>query len=220
MTCCVCQQPFDRLKKIVLSNHKKGRERIYCSNKCQALAKSLEGRTVVQCAECFLSFSKMNSQIRCGSNNFCSKSCSAAYNNTHRVRKDRRPDFLCINCGIVKKSSHKNQKFCGVSCQHDHRAKERYKELEDGANLTHKICRSYWLSKNRTCSCCGLSEWNGLDIPLELDHINGDGTDNTLENTRLLCPNCHAQTDNYKSKNANNPLGKEFRKLRYSKNLK
>lgn len=44
---------------------------------------------------------------------------------------------------------------------------------------------------------CGLSEWYGKPIPLELHHINGDHNDNRLENLQMLCPNCHALTDTY-----------------------
>lgn len=47
------------------------------------------------------------------------------------------------------------------------------------------------------CNMCHNFEWNGKPIPLELDHINGDNQDNRLENLRLLCPNCHAQTTTY-----------------------
>lgn len=47
------------------------------------------------------------------------------------------------------------------------------------------------------CSKCLLKEWNGLSIPLDLDHINGIPTDHRLENIRLLCRNCHAQTSNF-----------------------
>jgi len=53
----------------------------------------------------------------------------------------------------------------------------------------------------KECSSCHLSEWLGKDIPLELDHINGDHNDNSLDNIRLLCPNCHALTDTYRGKN-------------------
>lgn len=51
------------------------------------------------------------------------------------------------------------------------------------------------------CYICNLDEWMGKQIPLELDHINGDHDDNRLENLRIICPNCHAQTDTYRAKN-------------------
>jgi 5-methylcytosine-specific restriction endonuclease McrA len=54
------------------------------------------------------------------------------------------------------------------------------------------------------CSICNLSEWMGKSIPLELDHINGNHDDNSLENLRIICPNCHAQTDTYRAKNKRN----------------
>jgi len=47
------------------------------------------------------------------------------------------------------------------------------------------------------CECCGRKTWNGKPIPLSLHHIDGDKTNNTSENIQILCPNCHAQTDNY-----------------------
>lgn len=51
------------------------------------------------------------------------------------------------------------------------------------------------------CSkCCG-TVWQGEPIPLELDHINGVNDDHRIDNLRLLCPNCHAQTSTYCGKN-------------------
>ena len=52
------------------------------------------------------------------------------------------------------------------------------------------------------CEQCGIRTWNGRPLTLQLDHINGDRRDNRLENLRLLCPNCHAQTDTYCGRNA------------------
>ena len=54
--------------------------------------------------------------------------------------------------------------------------------------------------KEKKCECCGSIKWNGREIPLELHHINGNRTDNRLENLQVLCPNCHALTDNYRGK--------------------
>ncbi len=52
------------------------------------------------------------------------------------------------------------------------------------------------------CEQCNLGNiWNNKEIILQIDHINGDGTDNRIENLRFLCPNCHSQTDNFCSKN-------------------
>lgn len=65
--------------------------------------------------------------------------------------------------------------------------------------------RKNWListgQKKHICEECGLSIWNTKPIPIELHHVDGDSTNNEISNLKILCPNCHAQTENYKSKN-------------------
>ena len=55
--------------------------------------------------------------------------------------------------------------------------------------------------KERKCECCGNSEWMEKPIALELHHVNGIKDDLRIENLQILCPNCHAFTDNYRGKN-------------------
>ena len=52
--------------------------------------------------------------------------------------------------------------------------------------------------KEHKCEVCNNVNWNGKLIPIELHHINGNRYDHTLFNLQIICPNCHAQTDNYK----------------------
>lgn len=51
------------------------------------------------------------------------------------------------------------------------------------------------------CSKCELIEWNSEPLIMELDHIDGNRTNHSLDNLRLLCPNCHSQTDTFRGKN-------------------
>jgi hypothetical protein len=63
--------------------------------------------------------------------------------------------------------------------------------------------------KEYKCERCKRTEWEGVLIPLELHHINGIKTDNRIDNLQLLCPNCHALTDNYRGKNIGMSASKE-----------
>ena len=55
--------------------------------------------------------------------------------------------------------------------------------------------------KEYKCEKCGLSKWSGEDIVLELHHKNGNLSDNHFDNLEVLCPNCHSQTENFRTKN-------------------
>ena len=51
--------------------------------------------------------------------------------------------------------------------------------------------------KEEKCECCGLTEWMGKKIPLELHHVNFNHNDNRLENLQILCSNCHGIAHDY-----------------------
>lgn len=65
-----------------------------------------------------------------------------------------------------------------------------------GAVLRYNILPVY------VCSKCNIEPmWDGEELMLEIDHINGVNNDNRIENLRWLCPNCHSQTSTFKGKN-------------------
>lgn len=58
--------------------------------------------------------------------------------------------------------------------------------------------------KENKCEICGINTWNSKPIELELHHKDGVRTNHSLDNLNLLCPNCHSQTETFRSKNNKN----------------
>ena len=75
-------------------------------------------------------------------------------------------------------------------------------QLKDYTDYTRASRIKPHLIKKRghLCECCGNSQWLGATIVLELHHIDGDRTNNSSDNLQLLCPNCHATTDNWRNR--------------------
>jgi hypothetical protein len=139
---------------------------------------------------------------------FCSRSCNVSTSN-QGVRRHGKAPASCIVCENKCKNS--IAKFCSHKCNQDFKLQERINSGTFSAQTGKR-----WLLKTQghQCSCCKNTSWNNQPIPIELEHIDGNSSNNDLENLCLLCPNCHAQTPTYKSKNKGN--GRAYRRQRYA----
>lgn len=75
------------------------------------------------------------------------------------------------------------------------------KSYTNTSNLKNRLIKEGYLAN--TCANCNIINWCNQELSLHLDHIDGDNTNNKLDNLRLLCPNCHSLTDTYCGKNKN-----------------
>lgn len=98
--------------------------------------------------------------------------------------------FTGKNWNVNPKNPIYKEKYKPNLCEHSSLRSAYVKELVYRLGL-----------KENKCEKCGLSEWQGEPLVCELHHINGDSTDNRIENLIILCPNCHSQTENFRSRN-------------------
>ena len=119
--------------------------------------------------------------------------------------------FSCKNCSVEKpKGKNTFGMYCSNQCQQDY---------QNTAKVTKWLAEGNWVTKNKQltpwikryvrerdgcCVSCGIAEWNGSPITLDVDHIDGIWYNNNVDNLRSLCPNCHSQTSTYKNKNIGN----------------
>ena len=75
----------------------------------------------------------------------------------------------------------------------------QFKDYSDYKN-NDSIKKHLIIKKGHKCENCNLAEWLSKPIPLELDHIDGDNLNNEFNNLKLLCPNCHSLTPNWRGK--------------------
>lgn len=96
----------------------------------------------------------------------------------------------------------------GKGTSKPHKEGKQKFRLEDILNGNHPGYSSHKLRlrlfeegiKQDVCEECGISDWNGRPLTKHLEHIDGDHNNNRIENLRILCPNCHQQTDTFGSK--------------------
>ena len=164
----------------------------------------------IKCGECGIKFIDFLYKGR----KFCSQSCNAKFNNRNRYGLSTKiENDSCMFCNIKTD----NTKYCSRDCQTKYERNLIFEKIENGdISLYEKNYKKYLIYKyGEKCMECGWCEVNKKTgkIPVQMEHIDGHSTNNSLNNLKLLCPNCHSLTPTYGSLNKGNG-----RKKRYNNN--
>lgn len=211
--CPVCSVSFLPKTKVVK----------YCSTTCQHQSMR-RTKPVVNTIErlcvnpsCDLIFTV---KVKSDKKKYCSHSCAAQVNNVKFPKRENISN-ACKKCGVKVKSG---RSFCDLHVASLNQDRKNAKiqawlsgEWNGSQANNEKMSRTlqkFLLEQaDYKCSACGFNTPHPVDgsSVLEIDHINGDGTDHSPSNLRVLCPNCHALTPTYRGRN----LGKGKRTVHY-----
>jgi DNA-directed RNA polymerase subunit RPC12/RpoP len=135
----------------------------------------------------------------------CSRNCS---NRMFVRRKTNRPKtFSCIVCDkiVATRGGKTYNKYCSYTCARIGIKNTTEKRFENGEiNQRHTLRKLLANKRGYKCNHCNISVWNKKPITLQVNHIDGNCTNNLPSNLELICPNCHSQTDTFGAKNKGN----------------
>ena len=150
----------------------------------------------------------------------CSRACSNTYFRSgkdagnYKHGQTQNPGIVCLQCG--KQIKHK-RKYCDRKCQALHFRTIKIADiLRRGEYPKHQgNAKKYaLLILGHKCSICNRTEWDGVKIPLVLDHIDGKPDNWKVSNIRLVCGNCNMLLPTFAGKNKGNG-GRPYRNKRY-----
>lgn len=139
---------------------------------------------------------------------FCSHSCAQTFNNKGKCRNPKTSiELICAFCHkqFVRRKNDKVE-ACSLECRSSLRIRrwleENVNESAPSGELSGLIV--FWLkAQNKCCQICGWKTIHPVTqkCPLEIDHIDGDSSNNRRSNIRVLCPNCHSLTPTFRGLN-------------------
>lgn len=131
---------------------------------------------------------------------YCSRSCA---NSGSPRRPSQQQTVSCSGCdaSLIRRAAAHGPFFCSNSCQQQTKRREAIKlwiagEISLGWGASKAALFEIYGEK---CSECGWSKKHRITgrCPVQMDHIDGDKTNNSFANLRLLCPNCHSLTETW-----------------------
>jgi hypothetical protein len=223
LKCETCTQPYSRLVRDVKASIRNNKLKFICKECIRP--KIGTHKLCLNCNNTFYT-PPYNHAAK-----FCCSSCSAKYNNVRRSIKtqslpkakvDTVQFKLCLHCNAQftgRPYMLKKQKYCSLNCSSEHRKEQAWQPLKEAiergetqirCNIesNNNIFRRFLIEKyGAKCMRCGWDKINTFTgrVPIELEHKDGECTNNTLSNLEILCPNCHSLTATYKG--ANRPEG-------------
>lgn len=137
---------------------------------------------------------------------YCSRSCAQSINNLGRQRNKPRWVY-CLGCSCKTRRPSRQCFRCEIDAK-----------LTAGIHTSPGTIRK-WLIRTRghKCEKCGGGEWCGEPMPIEVDHIDGNHTNDMPNNLRLLCLNCHGLTPTFRVRNLGK--GRTFRRVASGRHL-
>lgn len=173
---------------------------------------------------------------------FCNHKCAASHNNIGVRRHGNAPTnckvcgnptatcratYCSLACFQLDRSDRLEKTFAKIdiarrivrakSVSRSQTRKVRFDRIEAAGRLSGnaRLARQYLLARRpHNCEICKGTTWCGAPMPLVVDHIDGDYTNNTLVNLRLVCGNCDMQLPTYKGRNRGH--GRFSRRQRYA----
>ena len=114
-----------------------------------------------------------------------------------------------VNLGLTTVTLWRRAKKLGIKWSEIKRKGVKKIELQDILEGKHPEYQTFKLKlrlineniKENKCEICEITEWQGNPIAMQLDHIDGNSHNHLLNNLRIICPNCHSQTETYCGKN-------------------
>ena len=122
------------------------------------------------------------------------------------MRNREKKEKQWLNCG---NDIPNRNVYCNNKCQSEYYHKQSIEKwlkgesiMNEGSIIISRHIRKYLFDLHDSkCQQCGWGEINPYtnNIPLEVEHCDGDSQNNKIENLKLLCPNCHSLTETYKN---------------------